>query len=128
MEEKGRIMETRICSVSDCEEIHHAKGFCNRHYKKWKRGKLDLGQKKAAVPKDPLRAKSKKFVESCRVHGCFATGDKLGYCEIHYHRYEMLRAFAQSPSKSYLEDVLEPLEIIEDDSEQIAELIPYYDQ
>ncbi|MBI4596366.1 MAG: hypothetical protein HY730_08330 [Candidatus Tectomicrobia bacterium] len=119
-------METRICSVSDCQEIHHAKGFCNRHYKKWKRGRLNLGHKKAA--QSNTRTRSKKLEERCRVHGCFATGNKRGYCEIHYKRYEMLKAFSQSTSKVYLEDVLGSLEVMEEDSEHLSELIPYYDQ
>lgn len=124
-------METRVCSVSDCDEDHHAKGFCNRHYKKWKRGKLNSESKLIAESR-----KRPRIISSgarCRVHGCFETELKLGYCEIHYNRYEMLKAFSRQGNRLYLEEeVYDPLDVLDEDSEHLSghlsESISYYDQ
>lgn len=124
-------METRICSVSDCEEAHHAKGFCNRHYKKWKRGKLNSGAKLTAESRK--RPRRRRTVVRCRVRGCFNSELSLGYCEIHYNRYEMLKAFSRPVNRAYLEEeVFDPLDALDEDSEhlsgQLSELISYYDR
>ena len=33
----GRKRVNKKCKVSGCQELHHARGFCNRHYKKYMR-------------------------------------------------------------------------------------------
>ena len=26
----------RLCKIDDCEKVHEARGFCNKHYRRWK--------------------------------------------------------------------------------------------
>lgn len=41
--EAKRIIEPkRHCTIEGCERGHHSKGYCDRHYRKFKRGKLPV--------------------------------------------------------------------------------------
>jgi HNH endonuclease len=54
---------SRLCSVPGCQEIHDAKGFCHKHYNKWKR----RGDPLAAELKGP--AGNGHIQRGYRVHG-----------------------------------------------------------
>ena len=63
--------ERRICKVDGCNNQHEAKGYCNKHYKKWRR----CG--------DPL---FEKYVEYCTIPGCQEKHLANGHCIKHYTR------------------------------------------
>lgn len=63
--------EERVCSVDGCENKHFCKGFCNKHYKKFKK----YG--------DPLVS---KYIYVCQVEGCSDKHFAKGLCLKHYGR------------------------------------------
>lgn len=58
----------KCCSVKECKRPYRAKGYCNVHYKKWRRGELE------AKPRYRL----------CREENCRKETFKGGLCEPHY--------------------------------------------
>lgn len=103
----------RRCSFAACDKVHKAKGYCEKHYKQWKKGKLErpvaLGKgntkgrdgvrhhargegSRAATTR--LRRPGRKveqggFVSAdacCRVAGCNNPVKTYGYCPMHYSR------------------------------------------
>lgn len=67
-------MDKRICSIDGCTNPHLAKGYCNAHWKKWKRHGDPLWQR-------PLAPERK-----CTVNGCENKYHAQGYCPMHYLR------------------------------------------
>lgn len=68
-------MTNRICSIPECERIHFARGWCNRHYKKWRK----YG--------DPLHTLVRNQDRPCSVVDCPDACWSSGYCVRHYTRY-----------------------------------------
>lgn len=67
-------MPDRTCSVEGCEASARVRGWCKKHYERWRRtGSLDLKPK----PQDP----------GCKVRGCTGRHRALGYCYAHYMRW-----------------------------------------
>jgi hypothetical protein len=62
-------MTDRTCSIEGCEGEHAAWGWCNKHYKSWRR----LG--------DPLATTR---VGSCSIEGCERKHHARGMCTNHY--------------------------------------------
>ncbi|MFH1829793.1 MAG: hypothetical protein ABH871_03330 [Pseudomonadota bacterium] len=58
----------KSCKQEGCKRPYKAKGFCNVHYKKWRRGELDK----------PGRYRT------CAEESCHKPTHKKGYCEQHY--------------------------------------------
>lgn len=58
--------EEKACQVEKCKRAYRAKGFCNVHYKKWRRGEL-----------------GKKRYKTCHGEGCLKPVFKSGLCESH---------------------------------------------
>lgn len=58
---------TQACQIEKCKGIYRAKGYCDRHYKKWRRGEL-------AHPR----------YNTCNQEGCRKKWFANGYCEEHY--------------------------------------------
>lgn len=65
--------EPKVCSVSGCDQAVVARGWCRRHYSRWKRtGQLDAR---------PWQPQSK-----CTVDGCETDAWSGGLCEMHRWR------------------------------------------
>lgn len=42
----------KVCKHNGCNSKAHAKGYCNRHYKQWRQGKLEKPQEEEeSLPK-----------------------------------------------------------------------------
>ena len=63
------------CTVEGCENKHRAKGYCQKHYIRYKK----YG--------DPLYNK-KNIRKNCSVDGCDNIHYSKGYCAKHYARYK----------------------------------------
>jgi len=70
-------MSDKICSVDGCGRIILCKGFCSKHYYRYK------------THGDPLKVK-KVHSDSgiCKVEGCNKKHDSKGYCSVHYQRWK----------------------------------------
>lgn len=56
------------CCVANCKRPYRAKGYCNVHFNKWRRGELD----------------AKPRYRTCGEENCKKQTFKAGYCEQHY--------------------------------------------
>ena len=59
----------RKCSIDGCKRPYRAKGYCNVHYKKWRRGEMD-----------GVLARYR----TCSEENCKKPTFKKGMCEQHY--------------------------------------------
>lgn len=69
----------KACSVEGCETPAVARGWCNRHYQRW-RSKGDPGPASNAPSPGDL---------PCTIDGCEAPQRSLGYCSKHYIRHRV---------------------------------------
>ncbi len=60
--------EAKKCKAEGCKRTYRAKGYCNVHYNKWRRGEL------AAKPR----------YKTCSEENCRKPIFKFGICEAHY--------------------------------------------
>lgn len=67
----------RACSIDECPSAVVARGFCRKHYSRWKR----TGDAATARPKLPNNAYS-----SCTIEGCDKPHVTKGVCEMHRWR------------------------------------------
>lgn len=67
-------MSKATCSVETCDRVTVAKGFCDRHYRKWRRNG------------DPLVDHTPVGHRKCAVDGCDLDGYTDGMCYKHDHR------------------------------------------
>ncbi len=62
-----------VCAVDGCDRSHYASGYCNPHWKRWKRN---------GTPGDaPIRSFG---IGTCQFDGCERTYSAGGYCASHY--------------------------------------------
>lgn len=68
------------CNVTSCNGVHHAKGYCAKHYMKLKR----FG--------DPLHGNSNMKLRGkmCALKGCTNNAQIKGLCRSHYHKQRRL--------------------------------------
>jgi len=66
-------MET--CLVGNCERTDLVAGYCNKHYKRFKKYGDPLGE-----------SESRKHLEICKISECGNKSYVKGYCEKHYSR------------------------------------------
>lgn len=66
----------QICSVNYCESKHYAKGFCKRHYDRYRK----YG--------DPLKISDRFKKKKCKVPGCDNKYHAYDLCGMHYARYK----------------------------------------
>jgi hypothetical protein len=59
---------TKACSVAGCKRPYRAKGYCNVHFRKWRRGELE----------------TKPRYRTCREENCHKPTHQKGLCEQHY--------------------------------------------
>ena len=64
----------KICSVKKCEEVHSAKGFCSKHYKRF----LKYGD--ANYTKGTPHIKNR----GCKIKGCDKKHEAKNLCHKHY--------------------------------------------
>lgn len=70
-------MTERTCSIDGCDRRHFGRGYCNAHYKRWRKG----------LPMDGSRPpKAQRF---CSVPECGQPVDALGWCKKHYQRWKL---------------------------------------
>ncbi len=69
------------CKMSGCEKDVQAKGYCPRHYRQWKKGKL---------PK-PRHA-------TCNAEGCHKPRTRRGLCSDHFAKEYGKSKTAESPA------------------------------
>ncbi|MBX7148216.1 vegetative protein [bacterium] len=58
---------SETCKVEKCKREYRAKGYCDAHYKKWKRGELP-----------------KSRYKTCHNENCNKKVSKSGLCEEHF--------------------------------------------
>ena len=66
----------RRCTISGCIQKHCARGYCSRHWTKWKK----YG--------DPLADQRRLLPEKCQIDGCTNPPASRGWCDIHYCRWK----------------------------------------
>lgn len=76
-EEKQAQKAARSCRVEGCRRPYRAKGYCNVHYRKWRRGELD----KQRYQTCNLGAKKRKRGEKKE---CLKPVYRRGLCQEHY--------------------------------------------
>ena len=59
--------DTQSCQAESCKQPPRAKGYCNRHYKAWKRGEMPHGR-----------------YRTCNTEGCRKKWFAEGLCEEHH--------------------------------------------
>ncbi|OGQ05273.1 MAG: hypothetical protein A3F82_01380 [Deltaproteobacteria bacterium RIFCSPLOWO2_12_FULL_44_12] len=63
--------QTKSCKIEGCKRAYRAKGFCNIHFHKWRRGEL----------------KQKPRYKICGEENCKKALFKFGMCEAHYQAW-----------------------------------------
>ena len=63
------------CLVAGCERKHHARGWCETHYERWRY----VTKRQFTAPKSP---------KVCIVDGCDGKNHGQGYCAKHYQRWK----------------------------------------
>lgn len=63
-------VKEKKCKMKGCKRPYRAKGYCNVHYKKWRRGEL-----------------GKSRYKTCSEEGCKGKAHRWGYCETHYNSH-----------------------------------------
>lgn len=75
-------MAERTCSIDDCESKHYGRGWCHRHYQRWRK----WGDPLTVVEQNPRP-------EQCEVDGCVkaanVSGSSHGYCPAHTRRFRL---------------------------------------
>ncbi len=70
--------EGRSCKIEGCKRPYRAKGYCNVHYRKWRRGELPKPRYKTCNQGSKKRKKGEK-------KECLKPVFKRGLCEEHYN-------------------------------------------
>jgi hypothetical protein len=63
-------MTESTCKAADCDKTVRAKGYCDRHYRSWRKGKM-------GKPRHP----------SCNEAGCGKAPLRRGLCADHYAKH-----------------------------------------
>lgn len=71
-------MVPKTCSIADCEQASRARGYCHKHWKRWR---------KHGDPSVVLVSSKPKYV-GCAVVGCETKHHAHGYCSTHATRYK----------------------------------------
>lgn len=69
----------RVCEADGCERAHYAKGYCQVHWRRWKRDGTP-GPAEIAPVHAPRGV--------CSVEGCGRTHSSKGYCASHYTQFK----------------------------------------
>lgn len=74
----GGFMSKRVCSINGCGREHHARGYCDMHWKRWKSNGDPLVVQKPSVAKSSV----------CSVEGCERPTHGHGFCTMHWKRWK----------------------------------------
>jgi hypothetical protein len=69
-----------LCTLDECSRPHYASGFCNPHWRRWKRNG------------DPGPAEINSVAQPCTVDGCERPHSAKGFCTSHYAQHRKGRA------------------------------------
>jgi DNA-binding XRE family transcriptional regulator len=73
-------VSAQACAVEGCEGQHKARGYCHKHYQRWRK----CGDPLKVVPLGrPPRVKP-----LCMVDGCEGKHEARGFCNRHYLRWQ----------------------------------------
>lgn len=72
-------MSERTCSIDGCGKGYLARGFCSKHYQRWKANGDPLAARE--------RAQSGLYV-ACTIEGCGQPNHAGGLCTKHYQRWK----------------------------------------
>lgn len=67
------------CTIDGCDHEHYGRGYCEAHYKRWRR----WGDPLKGKPVRPRRPGDRE----CTVEGCTRKHLAKGYCSPHYYRW-----------------------------------------
>ncbi|GAA1283602.1 hypothetical protein GCM10009579_51270 [Streptomyces javensis] len=74
-------MTERTCAVEDCGRKHEARGWCNAHYKRWRKtgsvGPAEVAHQKPTRATTPI---------TCSIADCTGKARGHGLCSKHYQR------------------------------------------
>lgn len=73
-------MPDRLCTIDDCTNVHYARGWCMKHYTRWR------SHGDPTIVKRRLQDYVVKPRPCCAVDGCDLIVHGLGYCNRHYRR------------------------------------------
>lgn len=71
--------ETPHCRIEGCKRPYRAKGYCNVHFREWRRGELE----------------KKPRYKTCTQENCRKPMTKFGFCEEHYSAWAASRKGVQ---------------------------------
>ena len=71
-------MPETTCAVDGCDRKSHARGWCGRHYRSWK---------KYGDPTRAIRQGTDQPVATCDVEGCAKQAHSRGWCKRHYESW-----------------------------------------
>lgn len=75
----------RYCEVEGCSNPRFGHGYCNAHYKRWRK------------TGDPGSAEMRKKTEFCTVEGCLRKHTAKGLCHSHLNRYNRTGVWPTTP-------------------------------
>ena len=70
---------TRLCSLDGCERVHYSRGWCEMHWKRWRR----WGDPNGCAPRPSPEQKP-----PCSIDGCDRESSVRGWCQMHYSRWK----------------------------------------
>lgn len=74
---------TRKCTIDGCERKHYGRGWCERHYKRWR----THGSPTAGGPYRKFASKQTPPADGlCTIEGCQRPHHGLGLCSMHHQR------------------------------------------
>lgn len=74
-------MTNKSCKVFDCKNKHYGKGFCSKHYQRWKVwGTLDDNGNEI------VKIRPKRY---CKIDNCNGLYHCKGFCRKHYSRFKI---------------------------------------
>lgn len=68
------------CSIEGCESPALARGWCDMHYRRWRR---------TGDPLSTLRGSKVRSILVCSVDGCEKRASRRGWCSAHYERWRL---------------------------------------
>lgn len=71
----------RVCDVEGCESKHYARGYCAKHYDRWKR----YGD---ATVEGPGRGNHPRKFRKCMVASCDRKHRANGFCNTHNRQFD----------------------------------------
>ena len=72
---KVKSQDKKSCKMQNCKRPYRAKGLCNVHYKKWRRGETEV----------------KARYKTCKNEGCRKPMNRMGMCAEHYEAFVQSR-------------------------------------